>query len=463
MLRYQFWGFGLFVFALYAKNLVQGGGGQGRHAVARAVGRRGSGRWRARSRDRAEVKDRVAADPAAAVLDVPAGRPATVVFGALVSTLGFALLLFCGFFSFFLGKISSDTITQQAMPDDFRGRAFALYDIAYNLGFIVPAIILSVDLGRGQRVAHARDPDRVGRGVPRADGPGRRVGQEACATSSRRRTTWSKVTSWSPGCRRLSAPAAPSTRGIWRPAELGLLALRVVAARRRWSSASRTDPDSAAQRFFEIAHAPGHAVARHARWSTRSATRIVIRAVGWGSLALARVLLALVAFGADLVAWRAVARGWGRDAAIRYLWLGAPLLIFIYRRSDLVPVALAALGLAWARRDRERAGGIALGVAALGKLWPVVVAPALAMEREDARAADRRDRAAAGIVVWIAIGGRDALRQVGTFRGSTGWEIGSTIGVPVWAFTGQHRFEEGANRAGTIPPGAPEALLARRS
>ncbi len=29
------------------------------------------------------------------------------------------------------------------MPDDFRGRAFALFDIAYNLGFIVPALILS--------------------------------------------------------------------------------------------------------------------------------------------------------------------------------------------------------------------------------------------------------------------------------------------------------------------------------
>jgi sugar phosphate permease len=66
-----------------------------------------------------------------------------LVFGAMVSKLGFALLLFCGFFSFFLGKIASDTITQQAMPDDFRGRAFALYDIAYNLGFIVPALILS--------------------------------------------------------------------------------------------------------------------------------------------------------------------------------------------------------------------------------------------------------------------------------------------------------------------------------
>jgi sugar phosphate permease len=52
-------------------------------------------------------------------------------------------MLFVGFFAFFLGKISADTIVQQAMPDDFRGRAFALFDIAYNLGFIVPALILS--------------------------------------------------------------------------------------------------------------------------------------------------------------------------------------------------------------------------------------------------------------------------------------------------------------------------------
>jgi sugar phosphate permease len=57
--------------------------------------------------------------------------------------LGFAGMLFVGFFAFFLGKISADTIMQQAIPDDFRGRAFALFDIAYNLGFIVPALILS--------------------------------------------------------------------------------------------------------------------------------------------------------------------------------------------------------------------------------------------------------------------------------------------------------------------------------
>jgi hypothetical protein len=69
---------------------------------------------------------------------------AVLVFGAFVSLAGFAALLFVGFFAFFMGKISADTIMQQAIPDDFRGRAFALFDIAYNLGFIVPAFILSV-------------------------------------------------------------------------------------------------------------------------------------------------------------------------------------------------------------------------------------------------------------------------------------------------------------------------------
>jgi sugar phosphate permease len=66
----------------------------------------------------------------------------TLVFGGLVSLGGFAVMLFIGFFAFFVGKISADTIMQQSMPDDFRGRAFALFDIAYNLGYIVPALIL---------------------------------------------------------------------------------------------------------------------------------------------------------------------------------------------------------------------------------------------------------------------------------------------------------------------------------
>jgi Major Facilitator Superfamily len=140
MLRYQFWGFGLFVFALYAKNLVQGSGADTLSLLLSGVGGLFGGalgmvlaqKW----------KDRI---PPIRLLLASMGLlgAGTLVFGALVSVPGFAAMLFVGFFAFFLGKISVDTITQQAMPDDFRGRAFALFDIAYNLGFIVPALILS--------------------------------------------------------------------------------------------------------------------------------------------------------------------------------------------------------------------------------------------------------------------------------------------------------------------------------
>jgi sugar phosphate permease len=143
MLRYQFWGFGLFVFALYAKNLVEGGGDKADTLalllsglgglVGGALGLVLAQKW----------KDRV--PPIRLLLaSMTLLGAGTLLFGGMVSVLGFAAMLFVGFFAFFLGKISADTITQQAMPDDFRGRAFALFDIAYNVGFIVPAMILSL-------------------------------------------------------------------------------------------------------------------------------------------------------------------------------------------------------------------------------------------------------------------------------------------------------------------------------
>jgi sugar phosphate permease len=153
MLRYQFWGFCLFTFGLYAKNLVEtgadnlglalvGGGG----FLGGALGLVLAQKW----------KDIV--PPIRLLMGAMfALGAATIVFGSQVSLPGFAALLFVGFFTFFLGKISADTIMQQSMPDDFRGRAFALFDIAYNLGFIVPALILSFlwiedDVGRTRAI-----------------------------------------------------------------------------------------------------------------------------------------------------------------------------------------------------------------------------------------------------------------------------------------------------------------------
>jgi MFS family permease len=141
MLRYQFWGFGLFVFALYAKNLVEGGSeSQVPTLLSGGVGLIGGvlGLIVAQG-----LKDRVAPIRLLLVSMALLGA-GTLVFGGLVSVAGFAAMLFIGFFAFFVGKVSADTIVQQAMPDDFRGRAFALFDIAYNLGFIVPALVLSL-------------------------------------------------------------------------------------------------------------------------------------------------------------------------------------------------------------------------------------------------------------------------------------------------------------------------------
>jgi hypothetical protein len=64
---------------------------------------------------------------------------ATAVLGPLTLELALAFLTFCLGFGFFLGKISLDTMVQESLGDDFRGRAFSLYDIAYNLAWVVAA------------------------------------------------------------------------------------------------------------------------------------------------------------------------------------------------------------------------------------------------------------------------------------------------------------------------------------
>lgn len=62
---------------------------------------------------------------------------AVAALGALEIKLALALLTFFLGLGFFLAKISLDTMVQEALGDDFRGRAFSLYDISYNLAWIV--------------------------------------------------------------------------------------------------------------------------------------------------------------------------------------------------------------------------------------------------------------------------------------------------------------------------------------
>ncbi|MGZ8624312.1 MAG: hypothetical protein ACXWYQ_09145, partial [Actinomycetota bacterium] len=84
----------------------------------------------------------------------------------------------------------------------------------------------------------------------------------------------------------------------------------------------------------------------------------------------------------DVTAWLAIRRGWGRATALRYLWLGIPLLTFIYRRADLFPVALTVVALVLARRGKPRSGGVAMAVSTLTRFWPVVLTPIWLIERK---------------------------------------------------------------------------------
>jgi len=85
---------------------------------------------------------------------------ASTVGGLAVAALGgfdvkvaLGLLTFFLGFGFFLAKISLDTMVQEALGDDFRGRAFSLYDIAYNLAWVIAAGIMKLWWSKDSRGA----------------------------------------------------------------------------------------------------------------------------------------------------------------------------------------------------------------------------------------------------------------------------------------------------------------------
>lgn len=67
-----------------------------------------------------------------------------IAFGGVLSVGGLSLMAFVLGLGFFLGKISADTLMQESLDDSFRGRGFGLQDLAYNVSWIIPALILFV-------------------------------------------------------------------------------------------------------------------------------------------------------------------------------------------------------------------------------------------------------------------------------------------------------------------------------
>jgi MFS family permease len=69
---------------------------------------------------------------------------AVAVLGAFDGTVGLALLAFLLGLGFFVAKISLDTMVQESLGDGFRGRAFSLYDIAYNVAWVLAAAAMKL-------------------------------------------------------------------------------------------------------------------------------------------------------------------------------------------------------------------------------------------------------------------------------------------------------------------------------
>ena len=156
------------------------------------------------------------------------------------------------------------------------------------------------------------------------------------------------------------------------------------------------------------------------------------RTMATGDIAAAATRIAVIAFLADMAAAVAMAWGWGRRQAATYLLLGLPLLSFLYLRFDLVAVALAAWSLALLARRREALGGVALGLAVMAKLWPLILVPIFMFRKA-------RRGLVAGVAVclvlgawWYFTGGAKAPFQVLSFRDARGWHVESVAGSVLW-------------------------------
>lgn len=65
-----------------------------------------------------------------------------VILGGIIDVYAVLALTFVGGLGTFLTKVAVDAQVQDALPDDMRGRAFALYDILYNVASIAAGVLM---------------------------------------------------------------------------------------------------------------------------------------------------------------------------------------------------------------------------------------------------------------------------------------------------------------------------------
>ena len=76
------------------------------------------------------------------VLGLVTGGAGVAAFGGVITLVSLAAVAFAVGFGFFLGKVAVDTMMQESLADQFRGRGFSLQDVVYNLSWVLPSLLL---------------------------------------------------------------------------------------------------------------------------------------------------------------------------------------------------------------------------------------------------------------------------------------------------------------------------------
>jgi len=245
---------------------------------------------------------------------------------------------------------------------------------------------------------------------------------------------------------------------------VALIALRIVAALVLANAGIEKDDNilgGDARRYDEISNSQGTAY-RDFEVEYPPVTLALIKATHGHDRQATLTGLILTQLALDLGCIAVLWWAWSKRTALAYLVLSAPLVLFpfLYVRIDLLSVFLATLGLGLARRGLERSGGVALAVSVFAKVWPVVVAPVLLIERKTKATITATIGVIVGAVAWVAWVGTTGPEQVLSFRGAKGWQIESLPGIWFHVTDAQRsHVESGAWRTFATMPGWSRPVL----
>jgi glycosyl transferase family 87 len=212
-------------------------------------------------------------------------------------------------------------------------------------------------------------------------------------------------------------------------------------------------------RYYEIASSPGRPYVDY-QVEHPIGTLLLFKALArlpGGRASFGRGVVALDILG-DVLIVSLLVWSCGVTAAACYAASILPVLGLLFNRVDAWSTAAATAATASWRRNRAWLPGVALGVGAAFKLWPLVLVPLLVVPRgRGAPVRARRPAVVAFLVVLAALGGLalaiaggSSVLDVITFRGARGWQIESVVGNLVQLSGSQTlRLESGAWRVGS--------------